>query len=192
MIHIGNTLVSLDVIEKKFVCNISMCKGICCVQGDAGAPITIEEMEEIEVCLPSVIDMLPPDSRELIDGSGIAVFDPEGELVTNTIDGSGACVFAIYDLQGNTICALEKAYAEGKTHFRKPISCHLYPIRIKVYKYYDAVNYHAWDICRDAPALGRETGTPVYVFLKDALIRKYGEAWYEELRLTAENYLATQ
>lgn len=188
MIQIENTLISFDLIEKKFVCDLSRCKGQCCIAGDVGAPLLPEELEKIENALPAISSELQKKCLKIIEGTGVAVYDPEGELVTNTLPGKGACVLTIFDSNGVATCALEKAWLEGKIDFRKPISCHLYPVRITRYKNYQAVNVHIWDICSHAITKGRETGTPVYVFLKDALIRCFGENWYSQLEYAANNY----
>lgn len=187
MIEIEKTLVSFDIIDKRFACNPGLCKGICCVQGDSGAPLEDSEKYEIEQCLPEVTSILTAEARNRIQNSGVAVIDTEGDLVTNTLHGKGACVFAIRNSQGITICALELVWTQGKTQFRKPLSCHLYPVRITRYKYYDTVNYHTWDICKSAIETGENKGIPLYVFLKDAFIRKYGEEWYNQLVYAAEN-----
>ncbi|NLA24536.1 MAG: DUF3109 family protein [Bacteroidales bacterium] len=187
MLQIGNTLISLDLVEEKFVCDLSACKGQCCVEGDSGAPITKEELEIIESILPIIKKMLPKENLKLLKYSGSTLIDEDDELVTNTFPNKGACVFCLYDKNNIAYCAFEKAWNEGKIDFRKPISCHLYPVRISKYKDFDAVNVHFWHICNSAIAKGRETGTPVYVFLKDALIRKYGETWYSHLVEAAES-----
>lgn len=187
MLQIDNTLVSFDLIEKKFVCDLSRCKGMCCIAGDAGAPLLPDELDQIERALPTIARDLQKACLNVIDSTGVAVFDPDGELVTNTLPGKGACVFTISDTEGNAVCALEKAWAEGRIDFRKPLSCHLYPVRITRYRNYEAVNVHVWDICSAAISKGRENAVPVYVFLKDALIRCYGEKWYEQLDYAAKN-----
>jgi len=187
MIEIENTLVSFDIIEKKFACNLNHCLGICCVQGDSGAPIDESEKEEIEKCLPQVFSQLLPEAQMQIKNTGVAVIDCEGDLVTNTLPGKGACVFAVYNQQDIVTCAFEKSWFQGKITFRKPISCHLYPVRITRYKYYDAVNFHSWEICNNALSNGITERIPLYVFLKDAFIRKYGNDWYNQLVYAAEN-----
>ena len=190
MIQIDNTLVSLDVLERQFLCDLSHCKGICCVEGDSGAPLREEEVGELEKALPAIWDDLAPKAQEIIKKQGVAYIDEEGDLVTSIVNNKD-CVFTCYDEKGCCYCAIEKAYRAGKVDFYKPVSCHLYPIRVGNYGSYKAVNYHRWDVCKAAVLLGRKENLPVYKFLKEPLIRKFGKAWYEELELTARE-LETQ
>ena len=184
MIQIDNTLVSLDLIERKFLCDVSRCKGICCVEGDSGAPLQEEEVGELEAALPVIWDDLSEKAREIIQKQGVAYRDADGDLVTSIVDGKD-CVFTCYDEKGVCQCAVEKAYRAGKLSFYKPISCHLYPVRLTEYDTFTAVNYHRWNVCKAAEQLGREKGVPVYKFLKEPLIRRFGKQWYETLETVA-------
>lgn len=188
MLQIGDTLVTLDVVERFFCCDLDKCLGQCCIDGDAGAPVTEAELEDIRRVLPEVIDDLLPASRKQIEEAGLAYRDPEGELVTQIID-TGNCVFSTFSEGGMCQCAFEKAFREGRIDFYKPISCHLYPLRLKEYPTFTAVNYHRWKICKCAEVLGRAKGLRVYQFLKQPLIRRFGEDWYRELEFTCEEYL---
>ena len=147
MLQIGNTLVSLDLIERFFCCNLDACKGECCIEGDAGAPISNEEYEKLKEILPIVWDDLLPSAKEVIKENGVGYIDSEGDLVTSIVGGKD-CVFTCYGEGGMCYCAIEKAYREGRTDFMKPISCHLYPIRLSEYSDFTAINYHSWKICK--------------------------------------------
>ena len=171
MIQIDDVIVSLDVFREKFLCDLGACKGACCIEGDAGAPVETGEVEALEASLPAVWDDLSPEARAVIDRQGVVYVDEEGDLVTSIVNGKD-CVFTCYDESGCCYCALEKAYREGRSSCYKPISCHLYPIRIGDYGPYKAVNYHRWDVCRAAVELGRKKGVPVNRFLRAPLIRK--------------------
>ncbi len=188
MLQIGDALVSLDVVERHFVCNLDACRGACCIEGDAGAPITEEEYRQLQELLPQLLDDLTPAAREVIARQGVAYVDEEGDLVTSIVGGKD-CVFTCYGENGRCMCAIEKAFREGRIAFYKPLSCHLYPIRITRYPAFTAVNYHRWKICKAAEVLGRKEGVRVYRFLREPLIRCFGEAWYDELAHTAEIYL---
>ena len=188
MLQIQNTLVSLDLVERRFVCDLSRCLGQCCVDGDAGAPITGDERTAIERILPDVWDYLLPASRRVIEKQGVSYVDIEGDLVTQIVDG-GNCVFACFEPGGMCHCAIEKAYRAGRTSFYKPISCHLYPVRLKPCAGFIAVNLHRWKICKPAEALGRKMGVRAYEFLREPLIRRFGQAWYDELALTCQEYI---
>lgn len=185
MIIVGNALVSEDVLSKKFRCAIDTCKGACCVQGDAGAPLEAEEIEIIEKELPNIKPFMSEDGLMLLSSSGFSETDSyDGEAVT-VCQPTGECVFVVLDNDGVAGCAIERAYHHGKTWFRKPISCHLYPIRAKKYGEYTALNYHQWNICSEACAIGEKEQVPVYAFLREALTRKMGPSWYEELESVA-------
>ncbi len=185
MIQIGDTIVSFDVIEKNFICDLAHCKGICCVEGDSGAPVEEEEQKLLEDVLPLVWDDLAPIAQDLINKQGVTYRDRDGDLVTSIVNGKD-CVFTCYDADGMCKCAIEKAYRAGLTTFYKPISCHLYPIRLGTYGVYTAVNYHRWGVCKAAELLGKKEHVPIYKFLKEPLIRKFGEDWYQELDKTVE------
>ena len=180
MIVIDNTIVSDDIADKLFVCHIEKCKGACCEEGELGAPLDEDELTILEEVYEQVKPYLGKEAIRSIRKQGKYVKDFEGDYSTPTIKGR-ACVYAIYDEKGTLKCAIEQAYLDGKINFRKPISCHLYPIRITKYDAFEALNYHQWDICGDACSLGKQLGVPLYKFLKDPLIRKYGETWYAQL-----------
>ncbi len=186
MIQIDNTIVSLDLLEQFFCCDLTTCKGICCIEGDSGAPIEQSEIAEIERILPIIWDNLSDKAKQVINKQGICYTDIEGDIVTSIVDGK-ECVFS-YTENGICKCVIEKAFKEGKSNFYKPISCHLYPIRITEYKTFTAVNYHKWDICKCAKLYGEKHKVPAYEFLKDSLIRRFGKNWYEQLKQIAELY----
>ena len=187
MIQIDDVVVSLDVLREKFLCDLDACKGECCIEGDAGAPVELEEVEKLEEVLPVIWEELSPEAREVIDRQGVVYTDSEGDLVTSIVGGKD-CVFTCYDADGTCKCAIEKAYREGKTDFYKPVSCHLYPIRVTQYRDFKAVNYHRWSVCKAAEILGKKEQLPVYKFLKEPLIRKFGQAWYKALEECAEEW----
>lgn len=188
MLEIQNTLVSLDLIERFFCCDLDACLGACCIDGDAGAPVTEDEREAIRRALPQVRDKLLPQALEIIDEQGVSYIDQEGDLVTSIVDGRN-CAFTCYAPGGKCLCALEQAYREGKTDFCKPSSCHLYPVRLKQFAGFTAVNLHRWKICKPAEVLGRKLGLRAYQFLREPLTARFGREWYEELCVTAEEYL---
>lgn len=186
MFQIGNAIVSDEVIEKEFVCNLTACKGQCCIDGDAGAPLDENETEILDEIYETIKPYLRTEGIKAIEDQGKWVIGSDGEYETPLING-GECAYVIFD--GNTaLCAIEQAYNEGLVSWKKPISCHLYPIRIKEYSQFSAVNYNKWHICDDACTLGKELEVPVYRFLKEPLIRKYGEDWYKELSLVADEW----
>jgi hypothetical protein len=180
MILVDNAVISDDIKEQFFVCDLNACKGACCVEGDLGAPLEESELKELEEAYEAVKPYLSEEGRKAIEKGGLYIKDFEGDFSTTTINDR-ECAFAIYDENKVLKCGIEQAYFDGKTTFRKPVSCHLYPIRITKYDHYDALNYDRWDICSAACTLGDKLGVPVYKFLKDALVRKYGETWYQEL-----------
>lgn len=185
MIAIGNTLISEDVIEKKFVCDLNACKGACCVKGDYGAPLEEDELPVFEKIYPKVKKYMTAEGIRSVEQQGKYLKYETGEWVTPLNTGK-ECAYTYFDKNGTAKCAIEKAYLEGKIDYRKPISCHLYPIRINVQRNkLEAVNYDRWSICRPACKLGESLKVPVYQFLKDPLIRKYGEKWYEALETAA-------
>lgn len=188
MIQIENKLISEDIFSEEFVCNLFKCKGICCVEGDAGAPLENAEAQILEDIYDKVKPYLTPQGIEAIEKQGKWEIDSaDGEYVTPLING-GECAYVIYDEKGYTKCGIEKAYEEGAVDWQKPISCHLYPIRITEYSDFDALNYHEWNVCSDACSLGKELQVPVYKFLKTPLIRKYGEQFYTHLSDAAEEW----
>lgn len=191
MLQIQNTLVSLDMIEQFFCCDLDACLGVCCIEGDAGAPLSPEEDERLKELMPEILPRLAPGGAKAIEEEGASYRDREGDLVTQLIEGS-ACVYTCMEKNGMCLCALEKARREGNGKFFKPISCSLYPARIKEYDTFTAVNYDRWKICRPAEKLGREKGIRVYEFLKEPLTRRFGQDWYDELDLTAREYLKSK
>lgn len=188
MIQIKDTLVSLDLIERYFVCDLDACLGQCCIDGDAGAPLAPGEAEKIAEVLPEVEPDLAPRALGAIREEGASYTDPDGDLVTQIVDGRD-CVYTCYAPGGKCLCALEKAYRAGRIPDVKPISCRLYPVRVKRYDSFTAVNMHRWKICRPAETLGRKLGVRAYQFLKGPLIARFGKDWYDELELTAYEYL---
>ncbi|MGL2987454.1 DUF3109 family protein [Flavobacterium sp. RSSA_27] len=183
MFQLGKTIVSEDILEKEFVCNLSACKGACCVDGDAGAPLNSEETKILEAVFPKVKPFLRKQGIEAIEAQGTWIKGGDGDLETPLIDNKD-CAYVIFD--GTTaLCGIEQAYNQGVIDWKKPVSCHLYPIRVKDFSDFAAVNYDKWDICDDACALGKELEVPVYKFVKEALIRRFGEDWYMELEKVA-------
>ena len=185
IIQVGDVLLSSEILTEKFCCDLSICKGACCVEGDAGAPVTLDEIAEIEDCLDDVWSDLSASAQAVIDKQGVAYTDQEGDLVTSIVRGKD-CVFTFYDeLEGIhdcCLCALEKAYRNGNTRFCKPVSCALYPIRAKkVGNDLIGLNYNRWDVCKAAIEKGEALNLPLYQFLKDPLIRRFGEDWYRDL-----------
>ena len=180
MFQLKKTVISEDILDKEFVCNLSACKGACCVDGDAGAPLEEEELVIMKKILPRVKKFLRKEGLEAIENQGPYTTNEFGEHETTLIDGAD-CAYVIYDDKGVALWWIEEAYNQGEVSFKKPVSCHLYPVRIKQYSEFAAVNYDKWEICDDACSLGKELQVPVYRFVKQALIRKFGEQWYEEL-----------
>jgi len=186
MIEIGKAIVSLDVLESKFCCDLQHCKGACCIEGDSGAPLTPDEAETIEKLYPSFKEYLSDTNIAEIEKQGFSLIDRDGDLVTPIV-GKNECVFTFVDDKGITFCAIERAFFEKKTAFRKPVSCHLFPIRITAYKRFDGVNYEKLKICKPGRACGKSNDLPLWKYLKDPLIRMYGELWYDELELVVNN-----
>ena len=188
MLQIGSTLVSLDLVEKYFLCNLGACLGECCIEGDAGAPLLQEEKEALEALLPRILPYLSEKARNTVKEEGISYIDPDGDLVTQLVDGAN-CVFTTFEPDGKCLCALEKARRNGEKDFFKPISCALYPVRLKEYDGFTAVNFHRWKICKGAEVLGRAKGVRAFEFLEGPLVRRFGQQWYDELCVTAREYL---
>jgi len=182
MLQIDDTVISLELLDEHFVCDLGSCKGICCIEGDDGAPLEDAEVKIIEDLLPVIWDDLTETSKEVIRKQGVSYIDDDGEPVTSIVNGA-ECVFTYTDETGVCKCAIEKAYRAGKTDFYKPISCHLYPVRLQKYNEFTAVNYHRWNVCNCARTLGGKSGTPIYRFLREPLIRRFGAAWYEQLEI---------
>ena len=186
IIQVGNVLLSSEILTERFCCDLSKCQGQCCVEGDAGAPVTLDEVAEIENVLDEVWVDLSASAQAVIDKQGVAYTDSEGDLVTSIVAGKD-CVFTCYQ-QGICLCALEKAYRAAKTSFCKPISCALYPIREKkLSNGMVALNYNRLNVCAEAVKKGKEQNLPLYQFLKQPLVRRFGEQWYEELEKTVQH-----
>ena len=179
MIQIENQIISLDIFQKHFVCDLKSCKGACCVEGDSGAPLSDDELQKLQDILHKIKPYMQESGIQQIEKSGIAVYDEEGDLTTSLINNR-ECVFAT-EQNGIIFCAIEKAYSKGETDFKKPISCHLFPIRITQYEKFEAINYEKIKICNSACRCGTQLKIPLYIFLKEALIRKYGDNWYKKL-----------
>ena len=180
MIQLGNTLLSDDIKDESFVCDLQKCKGACCVEGHLGAPLEFDELDQIEDVVEKVKEYLSAEAVEALEKEGGFTLDYEGDFSTTTIKGN-ECAFAFYDKNKILKCSIEQAHRDGKTDFIKPISCHLYPIRLGKTSHFETVNYDKWQICASACDLGKELKVPVYKFLKTALIRKFGAEWYTEL-----------
>lgn len=180
IIEVGNVLVSSDILTECFCCDLSACHGACCVEGDAGAPVTLDEVAAIEEALDEVWPDMSASAQAVTDRQGVAYTDRDGDLVTSIVGGKD-CVFTWHH-DGCCYCALEKAYREGRCRFCKPVSCALYPIReLRMSNGMSALNYHRWNVCHSAVKKGRELNLEIYRFLKDPLTRRFGSAWYEEL-----------
>jgi hypothetical protein len=188
MIQIEDKLISEDVFTEQFVCNLSKCKGACCVEGDVGAPLDKDETVILERIFDKVKPYLRPEGVKALEEQGTWTLDPnDNDYVTPMIEGR-ECAYVIFDEKGVTKCGIEKAYEDGAVDWQKPISCHLYPIRANQYSTFVALNYHEWEICNDACILGKELQVPVYKFLKTPLIRKYGEEFYSTLCDAADEW----
>jgi hypothetical protein len=185
MIEIGRVIISRDVFRKQFVCELLKCKGACCVEGHSGAPLTPEEAKQIEQEYPHFERYIPEKHRTEIQKQGFSVIDQENDTVTPLVD-KRQCAYSFFDEKGIVKCGIEKAYLEGKSSFRKPISCHLFPLRVTAYKRYDTVNYEELDICKPGRECGHSLQMPLFRFLKEPLIRKYGEEWYRDLEIAAD------
>jgi hypothetical protein len=187
MFQIGKTIVSEDIIEKDFVCNLNACKGECCVAGDAGAPLDPDEVKILRDIYPKIKPFLRKEGINAIEEQGTSIVtdfgDPETTLVNNE-----ECAYVIFDKDKKALCGIEAANRAGEIEWKKPISCHLYPIRIQNYSSFSAVNYHSWSVCDDACSLGAELKVPTYKFLKEPLVRRFGESWYAELEKAAKNH----
>ncbi len=184
MIEIDNTITSLEVIETPFYCDLDKCKGACCVEGDSGAPLEIEEIQLIEQFLPIIEQYLPEKSKKLIKELGFYYIDNDGDRVTQ-LHNNKECVFVYFE-NDIALCAIEKAHLNNHIPIQKPISCHLYPIRLTPYSSFTAINYHSWDICIPARIKGKEENTAVYQFCKEPLCKKFGKEWFEKLLLAVQ------
>ena len=186
ILQVGDVILSPDILTECFCCDLDACGGACCIEGDAGAPLRMEEVGELENVLDEVWPELSAEAQSVIDRQGVAYTDEEGDLVTSIVRGKD-CVFTCYSSDGCCYCATEKAFREGRTAWCKPISCYLYPIREKRFANgLVGLNYHRWNVCHAAVKKGRELGLPVYKFLKDPLIARFGAEWYAELEQMAD------
>lgn len=185
MFQIENTLISEEIIENDFVCNLNACRGACCVDGESGAPLEDAETEILVDIFADVKPYLTPEGIKAIEEQGAFVKGEDGEWETPLVNKS-ECAYVIFSEKGVAKCGLEEAYNQGATTWKKPVSCHLYPIRTREYTEFTAVNYHKWEICDPACSLGQELKVPIYKFVKEALTRKFGEKWYSELEKVAE------
>lgn len=190
LIEIEDKVVSTQIFERKFVCDLSACKGACCIEGDSGAPLTFEEVSILEDELENIKPYMRPEGIAEVDKTGVFYMDQENDAVT-TLVNEKECAFVYFDDNGITKCSIEQAHKDGKTDFKKPISCHLYPIRVKQFQDFTALNYSSWDICSPACACGDELNVPVYKFLKEPLIRAFGQLFFDEL-LTVDQELKNQ
>ena len=191
MFQLGKTIVSEEIIENDFVCNINACKGACCVEGEAGAPLEEGETQILVDIYSKVKPFLRPEGIAEIEKQGAFIKGEDGEWETPLVNGS-ECAYVVFAENGTAKCGLEEAYNQGATKWKKPVSCHLYPIRVREYSELTAVNYHKWEICDAACSLGEELKVPIYKFVKEALIRKFGKKWYGELEQTAKDYQASK
>ena len=191
MFQIGKTLISEEIIENDFVCNLNACKGACCVDGASGAPLEDNETAILEGIFAQVKPFLRQEGIKAIEEQGTFIKGDDGEWETPLVNKS-ECAYVTFSEEGITKCGLEQAYNAGATDWKKPISCHMYPVRIRAYTEFTAVNYHKWEICDPACSLGAELKVPIYKFVKEALVRKFGEAWYAELEEVAAEYRPMQ
>lgn len=180
MLIVENCIVSEDIADNCFGCDIAQCKGQCCVEGDCGAPLEDKEIAILRQIYPMVKPYMTSEGIKVVETEGVSSLDNAAEPCTPLINNR-ECAYVTWGDDGTAFCAIERAYREGKIDFKKPISCHLYPIRIDEYGEFTAVNYHKWDICHCATLQGKRTGTPLYQYLKEPLIRKFGDTWYQEL-----------
>ncbi len=191
MIEIEDKILSRELFEKKFVCDLSACKGACCVEGSSGAPLTEEEIYILEDIYEDVKPYLPKKGIKAIEKQGTWVIDADGDFTTPLVGEEKECAYTIFE-NGMALCGIEKAHKEGKVKFKKPISCHLYPIRNKQYEKFEALNDDVCHLCKPACACGEKLQVPVYKFLKDALVRKYGKEFYKMMEAVAEELKKTE
>ena len=185
LIEVGDKVISTQIFERKFVCDLNACKGACCIEGDAGAPLTLEEVDILEDTFEQIKPYMRKEGIAVVEKQGVFYMDQDNEPVTSLVNDA-ECAFVYFDDKGITKCAVEQAFLDGKTDFKKPISCHLYPIRVKQFNDFTALNYDVWNICSDACTLGEQLAVPVYKFLKEPLIRAYGAPFFKELELVSD------
>lgn len=180
LVEVGDKVISTDVFERKFVCDLNACKGACCIEGDAGAPLSVEEVSILEDSLEEIKPYMRPEGLKAVEEQGVFYMDQDNEPVTTLING-GECAFVYFDENNITKCSIEQAHNEGKIDFKKPISCHLYPIRVKKFDEFTALTYNEWDICKPACACGDQLDVPVFRFLKEPITRAFGDGFFNEL-----------
>lgn len=184
LVEIQDKIVSTQIFERQFVCDLTACKGACCIEGNGGAPVTKEEVDIMEANLDKIRPYMRPEGIAAIEAQGVVYEDEDFEPATTLVNGK-ECAFVYFDQTNTAKCAIEKAHREGQIDFIKPISCHLYPIRTKQFNEYTALNYEKWDICEPACACGEKLDVPVYKFLKEPLIRAFGPEFYKELEVVS-------
>lgn len=190
LVEIGDKVVSTQIFERKFMCDLNACKGACCIEGDSGAPLSAEEVLVLKNELEAIKPYMRPEGLAAVEHGGVFYRDEEDEPVTTLVNG-GECAFVFFDDKGITKCAIEKAHAEGKTSFKKPLSCHLYPIRVKKFNAFTALNYDKWDICAPACSCGEQLNVPVFRFLKEPITRAFGAPFFEELEVVDKELKAS-
>lgn len=182
LIEVKDKVVSTQIFEKKFVCDLTACKGACCVEGDAGAPLTFEEVDLLEENLEGILPYMRQEGIDAVNKSGVFYIDEDNEPVTTLVNGA-ECAFVYFDENRITKCAVEQAHKDGKSTFKKPISCHLYPIRVQKFHDFETLNYNEWAICKPACSCGEALNVPVFRFLKEPIVRAYGEEFFAELEV---------
>ena len=187
MLIVEDCIVSEDIVDSVFCCPLGKCKGMCCVEGDAGAPLEKAEVSELKKILPKIKKYMTKEGLAVVRQQGVSDLDNDNKPCTPLVDGR-ECAYAVW-CDGVAMCAIEQAYNDGVIQFRKPVSCHLYPIRVDDFSEFRAVNYHRWDVCRCAVEAGKETGVPLYQYLKEPLVRKFGQSWYDELLSQVARYM---
>ncbi|MBR1849853.1 MAG: DUF3109 family protein [Bacteroidales bacterium] len=185
MLIVQNCILTDDIVDQRFDCNLAQCHGRCCIEGDYGAPLTSDETETITNILPQIEPYMTPEGRKAITKQGVSVPDNDNEPTTPLIDGR-ECAYICHGTNGTALCAIEAACRDGKCSFLKPISCHLYPLRLDDFGQFISINYHRWEVCRSAAGHGQ----PLYRYLKEPLIRRFGQEWYDELLDQVDEYLA--
>ena len=180
LVELNDTIISAEIFKRKFVCDLTACKGACCIEGDAGAPLTFEEVSIMEDDLEKIKPFMRPEGIAAVEETGVFYMDWDNEPVS-TLVNEKECAFVTFDDKGTALCAIEQAHKAGKTEFKKPISCHLYPIRVKKYNEFTALNYNEWNICKSACACGDKLDVKVYIFLKEPIVRAFGEDFFTEL-----------
>jgi hypothetical protein len=187
LVEVKDKIVSTQLFERKFVCDLNACKGACCIHGDSGAPITFEEIDRLEEDLEHIIPFMRKEGVEAVEKTGVFYMDEDNEAVTTLVNGE-ECAFVYFNEKGITKCAIEEAHSHGLTDLKKPISCHLYPIRVMNFHESKALTYNEWDICSPACACGEQLDVPVYRFLKEPIIRAFGEEFFEEMDVVAKAF----